>query len=110
MLSQPAASPQIDSHQLGAMIKQRARELGFDLIGITSAEPSRYRDYLRQWLDDGQAGTMQYLTDRFDERTDPATYFPGAVSVICLAINYAAPLEEVPETVRANHGRIARYA
>jgi epoxyqueuosine reductase len=98
---------ELDIHTLAGQIKAKGREFGFDLVGITSAEPSRYRDYLRQWLDDGQAGTMQYLVDRFDERTDPATYLPNARSVICVAINYHAPLEEQPP---GDRGRIARYA
>ena len=63
----------IDKHQLAAEIKQKARSLGFDLVGISSAEPSTRREYLRQWLDDGKAGVMDYLQRRFDERTDPAS-------------------------------------
>ena len=100
----------LDVHQLAGDIKRRARELGFDLVGIADASPSSYRDYLRNWLDDGQAGTMRYLAKRFEERTDPATYLPGARSVICVAMNYHAPLEPVPEHERAYHGRVARYA
>src|SRR6185295_4566253 len=76
------------SEQLAAEIKNRAKSLGFDLVGITTATPSKYRQYYRDWLDDGRAGTMEYLHRRFDERTDPATYMPGAKSVICVAVNY----------------------
>jgi epoxyqueuosine reductase len=103
-----STSPTIDKHALAGRVKAKAREVGFDLVGITTAEPSRYREYLRQWLDDGQAGTMNYLADRFAERTDPATYLPGAQSVICVAINYHAQLEPPPDG--RVHGRIARYA
>ena len=87
-------------------IKRVARKIGFDLVGIASASPSKYRDYFRAWLDDGRAGTMEYLHRRFDERTDPAAYMPGAKSVICVALNYFAPLEPAPPGC----GRIARYA
>ncbi len=97
---------QLDKHHLASEIKQRARALGFDQVGIAPAAPSKYRDYFRQWLDDGQHGTMEYLAKRFDERTDPATYLPGARSVICVAMNYHAPLEQAP----ADAGKIARYA
>jgi epoxyqueuosine reductase len=100
----------LTSHALATRIKTRAQEIGFDLAGIASAEPSRYREHLRRWLDDGQAGSMAYLTKRFDERTDPAVYMPGAASVICVAMNYHVPLEAVPESDRPAHGRIARYA
>ena len=99
-----------EPHQLAGEIKRRAGELGFDLVGIAAAEPSRYRDYLRQWLDDGQQGTMGYLARRFEERTNPAIYLPDAASVICVAINYHVPLEAVPPEDRPHHARIARYA
>ncbi len=99
-----------DPHQLAGEIRSRARSLGFDLVGIAPAEPSRYREYLRQWLDDGQAGTMQWMTKRFEERTDPSVYVPEARSVICVAMNYHVPLEKVPETEREHHAKVARYA
>src|SRR3954466_13499561 len=98
----------IDLHQVAAQIKSCGRHLGFDLVGIASAEPSHYRDYFRQWLDDGRAGSMSYLQKRFEERTGPATYLPGAQSVICVAMNYHVPLAAAPDD--EPHGRIARYA
>src|SRR5438477_9943435 len=96
----------IEAHQLAAEIKQRACALGFDLVGIAPAAATKYRDYFRHWLDDGQHGTMEYLARRFEERTDPAVYLPGAKSVICVAMNYHVPLMDAP----GNAGKIARYA
>jgi epoxyqueuosine reductase len=97
-----------DLHQLAAEIKSFGRKLGFNLVGIASAEPSQYRDYFRRWLDDGRAGSMGYLHKRFDERTDPAMYLPGAQSVICVAMNYHVPLQEAG--AQEHQARIARYA
>jgi epoxyqueuosine reductase len=104
------AGASIDLHQLAGEIKVRAKELGFDLAGIAPAEPSDYRDYFRQWLDDGRAGSMEYLQRRFEERTNPAVYLPGARAVICVAINYHVPLEEPPVDDTSPRGRVARYA
>src|SRR3954452_8902975 len=104
----PEPALQIDAHQLAAQIRQRAAQIGFDLVGIAPAGPSMYRDYLRDWLDDGRAGSMQYLHNRVAERTDPSSYLPGAHSVICVAMNYHVQLDEVPESERKHHGRIAR--
>jgi epoxyqueuosine reductase len=95
---------------LAAELKRRARELGFDLVGIAPAGPSPRRDYVRRWLDEGRAGSMEYLARRFEERTDPAVYLPGARSVVCVAMNYHVPLEAPPPDDRAYHGRVARYA
>ncbi len=104
-----AGTMQLDSLAVAAAVKHRARELGFDLVGIAPAEPSRYKDYLRSWLDAGGAGSMSYLSNRFEERTDPTAYLPGAASVICVAINYFVPLEPPRDGV-PRQGRIARYA
>ena len=93
------------AHELAAAIKAKAKSLGFDRAGFAPAEPSLYRNYFRQWLDDGRAGTMKYLDARFDERTAPATYLPGAKSVICVAMNYFVPLP-----TQSSIGRVARYA
>lgn len=104
------SSEPLDPHVLAGEIRRKARELGFDLVRITSADPSRHREYLRKWLDDGQAGTMEYLTRRFEERTDPARYFPGAKSIVCVAMNYHAQLDPVEAQPSTTRGRIARYA
>lgn len=91
-------------------IKARARDLGFDLVGIAPAEPSRHADALRRWLADGMAGEMDYMHRRFEERTQPSRYLHGARSVICVAINYHFPLAEPPADERRWRGRVARYA
>ncbi len=99
----------LDRLALATGIKHRALEIGFDLVGIAPAGPSRHRDYLRRWLDEGQAGEMGYLSKRFEERTDPSVYLPGAQTVICVAMNYHTNLE--PTTSKGDAlGRIARYA
>src|SRR5881296_1996739 len=95
---------------LAGAVKRKALELGFDLVGIAPAEPSPRRQYVRQWIDEGRAGSMDYMARRFEERTDPATYLPAARSVLCVAMNYHVPLEPPPEQEPRYYGRIARYA
>ena len=95
---------------LAERVKRQALGLGFDLVGIAPAVPSAWGGYLREWLAQGQAGEMKYLAARFDERADPSRYLPGARSVVCVAINYYVPLEDIPENQVGPHGRIARYA
>src|SRR5690349_11331243 len=97
----------IATTSIAEQIKAQARDLGFDLVAIASAQPSRHRSYFQQWLASGQAGDMRYLTKRFEERTDVRAYLPGARSVICVAVNYYVPLEQQGTP---GHGRIARYA
>ena len=92
---------------LVAAIKAKAIDLGFDRVGIAPAGPSRYGDYLRRWLDAGRHGEMAYLADRVAERADPAAYFPGVRSAVCVAVNYRTPLSPPPP---GDRGRVARYA
>jgi epoxyqueuosine reductase len=99
-----------DNLAIAAQVKAKGRELGFDLVGIARADTMRFGRYFRRWLDDGRAGEMEYLARRVDERTDPANYLPGAVSAICVAMNYHSSLEPLPEAETARHGRVARYA
>ncbi len=99
-----------DPQQLASEIRQLARRLGFDLVGITSAKASKHAEYVKTWLADGRAGTMDYLADRIDERLIPEHYLPGAKSVVCVAMNYHVPLDPVPADKLPFHGKIARYA
>ena len=99
----------VDVHSLKQMIQSRARELGFDLVGISSAAPSDYADYFKQWLADGNAGEMHYLHRRLDERTDVTKLLPGCRSVISVAMNYHVPLEKSADE-QAPAAKIARYA
>ena len=105
-----AAAQNLTMAALAAAAKRRAVDVGFDLVGIAAAGPSAYGDYVRRWLEEGRAGSMDYLNRRVDERTDPGAYLPGARSVICVAINYHVPLEAPPSDAKAFHARIARYA
>jgi epoxyqueuosine reductase len=104
----PQTIAQVDPHQLAAMIRAHVKEIGFDLVGIAPAGGSAYRDYLRNWLEQGRHGSMNWLAGRFAERTDPAAYLPGAKSVICVACNYYVPLD--PNAARDGTGKVARYA
>lgn len=69
-------------------IKEKAHELGFELVGIAPALPPPDYDYFRWWLDQGYAGTMEYLKRGSERRGDPALILPGVQSVICCGINY----------------------
>jgi len=111
-LSDPVTTPveQLRDAALASGIRARALELGFDLVGFAPADPSRFRDYFRRWLDEGRHGEMEYLAKRFEVRVDPRAYLPGARSAICLAINYYTDLQPVPDEQRSGQGRVARYA
>jgi epoxyqueuosine reductase len=75
---------------LTEQIKQKALELGFDLVGITDAAPL-HPDYINRllgWLDAGYAGSMTWMHQNLDKRVSPAKLLPGAQSIIVVGLNY----------------------
>jgi epoxyqueuosine reductase len=90
-------------------IKRKAAELGFDLVGITTAAPPPHAAEFRRWLADGFHGEMNYLTRRADDRSDPTRLLPDAKSIIVVGMNYC-PSTENRELRTENCYRIARYA
>jgi len=70
-------------------IRSIANQLGFDYCGIAKAEKlEEDARRLESWLKNGLNGSMQYMENYFDLRTDPRKLFPGAKSVITLLKNY----------------------
>ena len=91
-------------------VKSLGRELGFDVVGITSAEPflrdekaalGRVRDGLMD-------GLPWYTEERVHRSTHPELLLEGAASIISLAISYLTPESE--PTGGGPLGKIARYA
>jgi epoxyqueuosine reductase len=89
-------------------VKQLARQCGFDLARITSAEPlelERAR-YLR-WIGTGRQGEMRWITPEWAERaTDPREVLGEVRSVVCVGLSYWAG----KRPTALGHGKIARYA
>ncbi len=94
-------------------IKNRAFELGFDLVGVTGANPlaDEQASYLRRWLDGGFAADMGYMHRNFEKRTNPAELLDGAKSVICTGLSYALDPDErnLPDS-NEHLGKIADFA
>jgi len=73
-------------------IKTLARECGFELAGVTAAGTVAEAGYYRQWVADGFAGEMRYLTDRrAGLRDDPRNLLPSARSILCVGKLYNGP-------------------
>lgn len=87
-------------------IKQKAIEIGFDLIGITTADPIEpgQREYFEKWLGEGRAAGMAYLHRHQEKRFNPSSLLNGAKSVICVAVAYGR------DNNRQSDYRIAAFA
>ena len=104
---------------LALQIKQQARELGFDLVGITTADPPPHAAQYQQWLANGFHGEMGYMQRNAAKRVAPTEVLPNVRSIIIVAMNYFTGLAHSTisfpglreEGVQvACEGRIARYA
>ncbi|HSI89169.1 MAG TPA: tRNA epoxyqueuosine(34) reductase QueG [Pyrinomonadaceae bacterium] len=87
-------------------IKELAAESGFDMAGVVPAralmeEGSR----LVEWLHLGYHGEMAWMERNPAMRADPREVFPGARSVVAVALNYFTPHEH-----EGTEGKISRYA
>jgi len=87
-------------------IKQIASQAGFDYCGIAAAKKlDGDARRLEQWLRKGMHGSMKYMENYFDLRTDPAKLVPDAKSVITLLLNYYPSERQI-----SNAPAISKYA
>jgi len=101
----------MESARLARLLKEAAREEGFELAGICRPEPSEHGRFLEDWLAQGRHGEMDYLArpDAVARRQDLSLTLPEVRSVLVVAHEYAQPDPEgVPDD--PSRGVIARYA
>ena len=89
------------------ILEERARAAGFDLVGVTSAEPLREGgERLREWQEAGMAADMGYMQRPVELLSDPKRLQKSAKSVVSLGVSYYPG--DHPEN--PGGGRVARYA
>ena len=93
-----------------AAIKEKAREVGFDLCGIAPAADHPELGFFREWIDRGYAGEMGYLARSADKRTDVRAVLPSARTVIVTATVYNTDRPYSTECADQDRAHIARYA
>jgi len=103
------------SAELRSALLTRARELGFDAVGITTAAPPGSAHHFERALTEGRHAELGWLARNAEKRSDPQRVLPGARSVISLAVSYATvapggvPID-VPTAPASPVGIVARYA
>jgi epoxyqueuosine reductase len=89
------------------VIRERARDLGFDDCRFTTAAAPESAPRLQRWLELGYHGEMAYLARNAAKRVNPDLVLAGARSIITLATSYAnRSVLQSPGMA----GTIARYA
>jgi len=106
--------PERDSATLEPLktrLAAKAHELGFASVGIASArdDPLRARR-LREWLEAGAHGQMEWMEARSHQRQGPQSLWPAAKSVIALGMSYAPGHDPLALENHNERARISVYA
>ena len=100
--------------QITALVKDAARDAGFDLAGIAPVRDLPELDHFPAWIEAGHAGEMKYLEARDDtgqlKRASLRSVAPWARSVIVCAINYNTAQPYSTQLNDPERGWISRYA
>ena len=113
--AEPAATEREESTgkraTLKAFLLEAASEEGFDIVKITQpgAIPLAAQR-LRQFLAEGQHGTMGWLQEKAERRGDPAVLWPQARSIVMLGLSYAPQDDPLAALAKKSSGNISVYA
>ena len=102
----------IDLANLASALRQEARTLGFQAIGIADTDLADDRAYLERWLELERHGDMQYMQRHGSARSTPDELVPGTLRVIAVRMDYFPEPQQRAQSTLAEAGRgyIARYA
>jgi epoxyqueuosine reductase len=101
----------LTSAALKAALVEAARAQGFDAIGV--ARPDAIPDAaarLREFLEAGAHGDMEWMAAKADRRGDPRTLWPEVRSVVVLGINYGPDSDPLSILKQRSRGAISVYA
>ena len=95
-------------------VKRLAQEVGFDLAGVAGVGDTAEHKYFSEWLAQGNAGEMEYLSRRNEagklKRASLANAAPWARSVVVCALNYNTDTAYSTHAGSSTQGWISRYA
>ena len=92
-------------------LTQQARALGFDCAGVTAPDAiAEAAGHLRDFLDKGSHGDMDWLAANPERRADPRGLWPDVRSVIMLGVNYGPDENPLDILEQRTRGAISVYA
>jgi len=80
-------------------LKQRAIEVGFDLVAVAPVKPGRDLEFAREWVERGFGGEMDYLAN--PRRFDPRAVLSSVRSAVCVGLIYNTPFPYSTEARQA---------
>lgn len=101
----------LDINRLAADIRNWGTALGFQQIGFTDVDLSRYRPFLEDWLAKQFHGEMSYMARNHELRCHPDKLLNDTLTVISVRMDYSATQDNSLEPLdRKSAAYIARYA
>ncbi len=101
----------VDLPALAHSIKQWARELGFQQVGIAGLELGEHEQHLQRWLDAGYHGDMDYMGAHGSKRSHPDELVPGTLRVVSLRMDYLpGDTQMVQRLAEPEKAYVSRYA
>lgn len=96
---------------LTATLREWARELGFQQLGVSGIALEEHEHYLDRWLANGYHGTMSYMARHGTKRSRPNELVPDTCTVLSLRMDYQ-PDGTNPEHILASSEKayVSRYA
>ncbi|NCU32264.1 MAG: tRNA epoxyqueuosine(34) reductase QueG [Candidatus Moranbacteria bacterium] len=97
----------LSEKDLALFVKSQVLAEGFSACGIAKASKlETIEPILKNWLDQGFNGSMEYMGRNTEKRLDASKLVPGAKSVIVAAFNYYPAVKQNPES----NYRVSKYA
>ncbi|MGL4491160.1 MAG: tRNA epoxyqueuosine(34) reductase QueG [Rhizobiaceae bacterium] len=97
--------------ELRSALEADARSEGFSAIGIVNASSTgTMREQLRSFIDQGHHGTMEWLEETFERRSDPKRLWKNVRSIILLTMNYGPEGDALETLADKLSGNISVYA
>jgi epoxyqueuosine reductase len=97
--------------ELTHKIKQWGQELGFQQVGISDIDLSKYEPEMLDWLEKGFHGEMAYMQSHGTKRSRPAELLPGTISIVSVRLDYLPAQAKFASTLeQPNQAFISRYA
>lgn len=96
--------PVLAGEALKKSLIEKAHQLGFRLVGVTSAQPPASYPKFKEWVAEGLQAGMGYLATDYSlsRRSDPRQILPECRSIVVLGVPYFAPRKDL--------GGVAAYA
>jgi epoxyqueuosine reductase len=101
-----------DLSALKSEIRSLAATFGFQALGVSPVDLNADGAHLREWVERGWHGQMDYMSRHGSKRWQPAELVPGTLSVISARMNYwpAGGADPLAVLASGELGYVSRYA